>query len=1096
MTALREIPKRFFRSVRLDHDLNDPQSTQGYTITPQVRQILGRIIKGLSEDSTERAFTVTGPYGGGKSAFALFLSQLIQHEPKNNLAWTALLELDPALTQQLGENLEDGYLQPIALTLRRTSLSRNILEGLRQWLEQHAQTHPKASTLQEEIDNCLMLDRLDTRRVTNAVKTALEMSQRTKKCRGIIIILDELGKSLEYAARTPNEDIYLLQELAELASRSQKQRLMLIGILHQGFEQYAEALEVNARREWGKIQGRFADIPFLEPPAQQMWLATRALKSLNLPEQENYQNSLIKTAQKMAELGMTGGLDATAFSDLASQAYPLHPVVLMALPHVFRRFAQNERSLFAYLASAEPFAPLERLQTRGAGLVRLPELFDYLISAFGGNLVRHATAKYWLETTDIIEQQGNLTPLEAEAFKTIGLLKILSQASQLQPTEAMISLTLRDQTSDPEIRGILEQHLQRSTLSLRRSNDTYRIWEGSDVDIEGQLETGRHNTEQQNSLSATLEKYLVRRPMVARRHSFDTGTLRFFTIQYCDAPTTQINDGADGIILCCLPKNLAATQAFLEWAKQPEIANRNDVLIAIPQQLGAIREAAHELLALNWVQDNTPELRDDRVARRELSNRLALVERQLTESVEQLLNPAAAPYGANTTWHWQGQQQSVQRTRAVMQLLSTVMDNLYPQSPRLKNELINRRVISSAAAGARNTLMARMLGNAQEAQLGIEGYPPERSIYESLLFATGLHRQNENGWYFDTPDPESHLYPAWQELEARVFAALAEPEVLDGLYTHLGQPPFGVTQGIMPVLITALLQIYPNEISLYREGTFLPEPSVADLEVLVRRPELFSIAGGKVSGERIAVVSRLANSLGTEAATMPVVRALMKMVKSLPEYAWRSNKLSKNVLAIRAVFERARSPERLLYIEIPTALEQEPFADTGTAQESRVEEFFGLLNSSLKTWSDAYPQLLEKWRDYLLERCELPSGTEGWEALRAQARKLEGKIMHNNLAPIIKRLSATGDEQASLEGALALIASRPAKTWTDSEVAKFPAQADAIAKLLLEARHSNSILSKTENDQSKEVYKRLKTDFKSTPANVLRAALAKLLQEL
>lgn len=668
MTAPLEIPKRFFRSVRLDHDLHDPQATQGYTITPQVRQILGRIVKGISEESTERALTLTGPYGGGKSAFALFLSQLVQGKTKSK-AWIALSDLDPALATQLRDSLDNGYLQPIALTLRRTSLSRNILEGLRLWLEQHAPTHPQAAALREEIEDNLTLDRIDTRRVTKAVKTALEISQDSKQCRGIIIILDELGKSLEYAARTPNEDIYLLQELAELASRSQKQRFVLLGILHQGFEQYAEALEVNARREWGKIQGRFADIPFLEPPAQQMWLATRALKSLNLPDQTAY--PLSEIAQTMSELGTTAGLDTAAFTDLATQAYPLHPSVLMALPHVFRRFAQNERSLFAYLASAEPFAPLERLQTRGAGLVRLPELFDYLITAFGGNLARHVTAKYWLETTDIIEQQGNLTALEIEVFKTVGLLKILSQASQLQPTEAMISLALRDKTSDPEIRGILERHLQRSTLSLRRTNNNYRIWEGSDVDIENQLETGRHATEAQSSLGATLEKYLVRRPMVARRHSFDTGTLRFLEVQYFDAPTMDFVGGADGLILCCLPKNLAATQAFLDWAQQPEIAARHDLLIAIPQQLGIIREAAHELRALHWVQDNTPELRDDRVARRELSNRFALVERQLSQSIEQLLNPATAPYGASTTWHWRGQQQPIKQTREVMQLLST-----------------------------------------------------------------------------------------------------------------------------------------------------------------------------------------------------------------------------------------------------------------------------------------------------------------------------------------------------------------------------------------------------------------------------------------
>jgi hypothetical protein len=248
---------------------------------------------------------------------------------------------------------------------------------------------------------------------------------------------------------------------------------------------------------------------------------------------------------------------------------------------------------------------------------------------------------------------------------------------------------------------------------------------------------------------------------------------------------------------------------------------------------------------------------------------------------------------------------------------------------------------------------------------------------------------------------------------------------------------------------------------------------------LVRRPELFSIAGGKVSGERVALVTRLAKSLGTEAATMPVIRALMKMVRSLPEYAWRSQTLPKNVLQTRAVFERARSPERLLYIELPEALEQPAFKDTGEAEATRVEAFFIALNQAMQAWAQAYPQLLEQSRNQLLAQCELPQDSEGWEILGAQAKKLDGKLLHKNLMPIVKRLSSSGEETASVESTLALIASRPAKTWTDTEVTRFPAEAEAeaIAKLLLEAKQSNSILSKTENDQSKEVYKRLKTDL-------------------
>jgi hypothetical protein len=1088
MTALVEVPKAFFRSVRVDHDLYEPVATQEYLITPQVRQVLQRLVTGLESESNERAWTLTGPYGGGKSAFVLYLSRLLGSPTKNNAAWAELKKLDSSLAERVQDVVAKQPLQPIALTLRRTSLARNILEGLRSWLERDSISHKKASTLRGEIEHNLGLEYLDTRRILGAIKTALEINQ------GMVLILDELGKALEFAAREPKEDIYLLQELAEFASRSQKYPFLLVGVLHQGFEEYTQALEVSARREWGKVQGRFADIAFLEPPAQQMWLASKALKSLKLPESPEYQAQLERIAQ---DVGSVTGLDETAFAGLAGAAYPLHPLVLLSLPHVFRRFAQNERSLFAYLASQEPFSPLERRQQRGAGLLRLPDVYDYLINTFGGQLAHHPTAKAWLEIGDVIAQNPQFSPLEMDVFKTIGLLNIIGHTSQLKATEAYVCLALRDQLFDAEIRGILEKYLQKGLLFFRLYTDTYRIFEGSSVDVEGQLEAGRHITAAQ-SLGSTLQKYLPQRPMVARKHSFEKGTLRFFEVHYLDAPQAvpEVQEGAQGLVLCCLPSTPAAANAFLAWAQTEEVMAQPNVVVAIPQQIGTLREFAHEFRALGWVLENTPELQQDRVAKREIDTRVVQVEQQVQRAVEELLNPESSPLGSSAVWYWHGELQPTQKMRDVMKLLSKVMDALFPKSMRLKNELVNRRALSSAAAGARNSLIKAMLETPHLPQLGIEGFPPERSMYESVLRATGLHRENLGTYRFTAPHPDSHLMAVWQELETQVFASLTEPKPLDALFEHMAAPPFGATQGVLPILVTALLQIYPNEVSLYREGTFLPEPSVADFEVLVRRPELFALAGGRVSGERVAVVTRFARSLGVDAATMPVVRALMKMVKTMPEHAWRTQKMPKEILQTRAVFERARSPERLLYAELPEALGQAPFADTGEAEPSRIEAFFTVLNQSLQAWARVYPDLLERSRDELLSSCDLPTGSEGWEVLRSQAKKIDGKMMHTSIAPVIKRLAASGEETASLESVLAQLASRPAKTWTDVEVVRFPAQAQAFAKHFLEAKHSHSVLSKPEAAESNKVYRQLKTDHKDVPSHILRAALAKLLQEL
>ncbi|MEM4724896.1 MAG: hypothetical protein QXP01_07785, partial [Candidatus Hadarchaeum sp.] len=71
------ITPRYTRSINVERDAHSEVALEGYIITPTAHATLIRITNGLSKDSGQRAWTVTGPYGSGKSAFALFLSNLL-----------------------------------------------------------------------------------------------------------------------------------------------------------------------------------------------------------------------------------------------------------------------------------------------------------------------------------------------------------------------------------------------------------------------------------------------------------------------------------------------------------------------------------------------------------------------------------------------------------------------------------------------------------------------------------------------------------------------------------------------------------------------------------------------------------------------------------------------------------------------------------------------------------------------------------------------------------------------------------------------------------------------------------------------------------
>ena len=104
-------------------------------------------------------------------------------------------------------------------------------------------------------------------------------------------------------------------------------------------------------------------------------------------------------------------------------------------------------------------------------------------------------------------------------------------------------------------------------------------------------------------------------------------------------------------------------------------------------------------------------------------------------------------------------------SRSLSHLLSDICDDVYRDTPQIKNELLNRRVLSSAAAKARRNLIEAMLVHADQAKLEISGFPPELSMYRSLLEINGIHRSGDGGYFFAAPYAKSSVYPAWNAIE-------------------------------------------------------------------------------------------------------------------------------------------------------------------------------------------------------------------------------------------------------------------------------------------------------------------------------------------
>lgn len=307
--------------------------------------------------------------------------------------------------------------------------------------------------------------------------------------------------------------------------------------------------------------------------------------------------------------------------------------------------------------------------------------------------------------------------------------------------------------------------------------------------------------------------------------------------------------------------------------------------------------------------------------------------------------------------------------------------------------------------------------------------------------------------------------------------------------------PLGLTEGILPVLLCIFLQVYSLETTFYREGTFVPEPGIADWELLLRRPEMFSVAGCRVTGERQVVVERLAAGLKTEPTVVAVIRGLLRMTQGLPEFSHKTQRIPETTRRLRKALASAKSPEQLLFTDLPKALNLSGLF---------VSEFFDALNEALREWSQVFPNMVNESRDRLLEACGFPTGNEGWGQLRQEARKLESHLgfAPTALVPFLRRAALPGDTETSIENVLAQVGDRPPRTWDDATIRRFQDQAGVIGELFREmVAQSGSltepVLTVDESVQRDELTAAIREHLPpNLPPRLLRATLLTILREL
>lgn len=1040
------------RSIHVRMDATQPERLGHFRPTSKCVPLLN----GLLGREGSRAWLVEAPYGTGKSLAAGYLLHLVENRPSSRemLATVEprLAEVNPTLGQYAARRRRQQQ-QGLALTLEGYeadlpgALQRAILEAM----ERH-KLGREARPLR--------------RRSCSTLNEALELLQTTESkvaAAGfdqISIIWDEFGRHLEsLIAAGRGSALSDVQTLAEYAARASTVPVTLGLLLHQNLLQYADRASQGVRTEWAKIEGRFTSHQYVEDSGEIYRLladAVFARRPTELPTPTR--KELRETARQARELGYFADWSLKDVAELLNRAYPLEPTTLALLPRLSARVAQSERTLFAFIHDVDLSAPVSP-----AGL------YDYFSPAMRADTAVGGTYRRWLETESALSKSGEDEGSE-RTLKAACLLGLGVSGERARASYNGVAFAAAGYGDGSEARAAIDRLIDGKLLLYRRHNDQLAVWHGTDLDLRGRLEEIKAREQE----SFQLAEFLTREfppptwKPVAYNDAFDVrrylrGEYRYLTELQSDLTSDRhivpLAPGEDGKIVYLLPDNTETLGTALKQVSQDLCSDR--IVVAVPCEPIPLQEAALEVYCLRQLQQDAELLSEDPLAGAELEELIDDARANLQRLVDRVVRPG--PTGPR--WFHQGREIDGRSTRVLRHGLSQIMWELFPLTPRIRNEMINRHRPSRVLVNARKKVMLGLLERHGTPDLGIAGHTPDASIYRTVIARTGLYGPTDGEtWRFAQPEDlhDDGLQAVWARLRVFFTEPADEPKAPASLFHELLEPPYGVRVGLLPILFAASYQAFPAAVAITRDGEYLDDVLASHIEDLVRQPDRYRVKVLALTGERRRYLEGVFALFAEEGVEAPeqgdLIRACHDAVEvwrgSLPPAAMTSRTVAREGRGLQRVLGANHEPVRLLLEELPQA------AGSDTASEAAVDSI-RRAKEAIEHISTAYAQqgaeaLVRVLHTGSIDPSEAVSIGQDWASCFPDA--LVRRLPERTLSGLVRRLATPYRTVRQLVDSLAqLLLGKPVKQWDDASLSAFERELETAVRRIEDFALSSTV---------------------------------------
>ena len=993
-----------------------------YIVTPNARQVAEGIANGFR--SGVHSYTIIGSYGTGKSSFLL------------------------ALERDLMGGRQYELLNPSELSEKKKFEVLKIVGDYKEL-------------------SVLLSQKLLVDGTADSILDELKTKYNKLKSQGkfLVIFIDEFGKVLEHAAKNnPERELYFMQKLAEFVNVPSR-NILLLTTLHQNFNAYSRKLNEVQKEEWTKVKGRFQELVFVEPIEQLLYLA-----STQIGAERTVKNDDSKI-DSLASLAKKTGFVSQNFSEVTAQALaPLEPFAAYVITQAIQRYGQNERSLFSFL-NARGRNSLSEYEGK---IYQLQCCYDYIYYNFYSYLKEaNADSMQWSSMQVAIERvEGQLWETKSDLVdaiklvKAIGLLNLFGNASFKMNREdtalyANTALNIENPT------GLLKKLEQFKIIRYASYKFRYILFDGTDINIEDEIRKAGLVVSRPVNFVDDIRNYCFKKVAPVKACYFQKGTPRYFEYEVLGEGVDKTPTGdTDGYIQLIFSSHKKVLEETCELSEKSE----NAIIFVCFRNTDELVSHLYLIEKYKYILSKVLVDKSDKVAINEINNLMEYEKVVLNKSISDSL----FAYNGDVTWIFKGEEREVCSLRDFNQLLSEVCDEIYSQTPVMNNELFNKHKLSTSISSAKGKYLAALLNQSNEQDLGFPGdkFPPEKTIYYSLLKSMGLH---VNGEFSDVPSNDG-IMPLWDACEEFLKSTTFKPRKISELIKKLSAKPYKLKQGFLDFWIPTYLYIKKQDFSLYgTNGAYIPNINMEFFELLQKHPGEYLVKAFDVTGVKVQIFNQYRKFLNVEAMGSIKSDDFIETIKPffffynkrLNDYAKHTRKFNhEQTVRFRDTLARAKDPEKTFFEDLPEALGYDKEA---LQNPDKVQEFCYVINRAVKELRSCYSDMIDRVEGRLLETLGIESYdySEYVVEIRKRLAHVKEYLLTDRLKEFYQHVMAEFDNRNEWYQSICYTAlEQPLERLRDEQEEKL---IDSLLMLFHECEKYSDI-SKVAEDESDEIY--------------------------